>query len=236
MGITRGNHVQPSATCWYTIWATRIYYNQWCGAGRCHSRDLACSSFYWIGNHPWAFRSQRHPSSSWKSPGKLRPSRCYWCTCKVLRSLLWNNRKWTHISHRWAGIIKRRVYKVRGSNALWHQDGNEKLRHWGFWVHGCVDGHSRLIIYLECCSNKRSQTVLDCFRRAIAIFGWPSRIRGDLGTENNGIEILMIEHWGAAHRAYLREGNVEFSAFTPCRKLKDTLDRSTNKFGSSVYG
>ncbi|KAK0241038.1 hypothetical protein EDD85DRAFT_726852, partial [Armillaria nabsnona] len=24
-------------------------------------------------------------------------------------------------------------------NALWHQDGNEKLHHWGFWVHGCVD-------------------------------------------------------------------------------------------------
>ncbi|PBK91229.1 hypothetical protein ARMGADRAFT_883414, partial [Armillaria gallica] len=45
------------------------------------------------------------------------------------------------VSQRWAGIIKRRVYKVRGSNALWHQDGNEKLRHWGFWVHGCVDGH-----------------------------------------------------------------------------------------------
>ncbi|KAJ6550743.1 hypothetical protein B0H10DRAFT_1648708, partial [Mycena sp. CBHHK59/15] len=42
---------------------------------------------------------------------------------------------------RWSGIIKRRIYKVRGANALWHQDGNEKLRPWGFWVHGCIDGH-----------------------------------------------------------------------------------------------
>ncbi|KAK7034298.1 Integrase catalytic domain-containing protein [Favolaschia claudopus] len=33
---------------------------------------------------------------------------------------------------RWHGVIKRRVYKVRGANALWHMDGNEKLRPLGF--------------------------------------------------------------------------------------------------------
>ncbi|KAF8992864.1 hypothetical protein BDZ89DRAFT_900677, partial [Hymenopellis radicata] len=42
---------------------------------------------------------------------------------------------------RWRKVTKRRVYKVRGANALWHQDGHEKLKFWGFWVHGCVDGH-----------------------------------------------------------------------------------------------
>jgi hypothetical protein len=105
---------------------------------------------------------------------------------------------------RWGGIIKRRIYKVRGSNALWHQDGNEKLKHWGFWVHGCIDGHSRLIIYLECTSNKEARTVTFFFLRAVAVFGWPSRVRGDYGTENNGIEVQMIAHWGEAHRAYLR--------------------------------
>jgi hypothetical protein len=26
-----------------------------------------------------------------------------------------------------AGIIKRRVYRVRGANALWHIDGNENV-------------------------------------------------------------------------------------------------------------
>ncbi|KAJ7669798.1 hypothetical protein B0H17DRAFT_853500, partial [Mycena rosella] len=45
------------------------------------------------------------------------------------------------LNFRWSGIIKRRVYRVRGANALWHNDGNEKLRSWGFWVHGCIDGH-----------------------------------------------------------------------------------------------
>ncbi|KAF7371591.1 Integrase catalytic domain-containing protein [Mycena venus] len=108
------------------------------------------------------------------------------------------------LSHPWAGIIKRRVYKVRGSNALWHHDGNEKLRPWGFYVHGCIDGHSRLIIYLACRSNKRKATVAELFQAAVAIFGWPSRMRGDFGTENNEVERLMIAFWGIPHRAYLR--------------------------------
>jgi hypothetical protein len=96
------------------------------------------------------------------------------------------------------------VYKVRGANALWHNDGNEKLRPWGFYVHGCVDGHSQMIIYLECSSNKRASTLRAMFEQAINMFGWPSRGRGDFGTENNWIERMLIEHWGHAHRAYLR--------------------------------
>ncbi|KAF7326242.1 Integrase catalytic domain-containing protein [Mycena kentingensis (nom. inval.)] len=105
---------------------------------------------------------------------------------------------------RWAGNLKRRVYKVRGSNALWHHDGNEKLRRWGFYVHGCVDGYSRFIVYLAVASNKRKATVAELFKGAVTRMGWPSRVRGDYGTENNEVERLIIAHWGAAHKAYLR--------------------------------
>ncbi|KAJ3757240.1 hypothetical protein EV360DRAFT_71318, partial [Lentinula raphanica] len=82
---------------------------------------------------------------------------------------------------RWGRLMKRRVYKVRGANALWHQDGNEKLRPWGFWVHGC---------------------------NAVGTFGWPSRVRGDFGKENNGIEVVMVRHWGEEHRAYIRGSTI----------------------------
>lgn len=105
---------------------------------------------------------------------------------------------------RWGNVIKRRVYRVRGSNALWHMDGNEKLRPWGFYVHGCVDGHSRLIIYLACVNNKRSSTVEAIYMAGVERYGWPSRGRGDFGKENNGAERRMIARWGVAHRAYLR--------------------------------
>ncbi|KAK7016624.1 hypothetical protein R3P38DRAFT_3567192 [Favolaschia claudopus] len=79
-------------------------------------------------------------------------------------------------------------------------DGNEKLRPWGFYVHGCVDGHSRLIVYLVCCNNKRSATVEALWMAAVAKFGWPSRGRGDFGKENNGVERRMIQHWGDEER------------------------------------
>lgn len=104
----------------------------------------------------------------------------------------------------WAGLLRRRVYQVRGSNALWHMDGNEKLRMWGFYVHGCVDGHSRLIVYMQCRSNKTAATVEACFRTAVQEYGWPSRVRGDYGTENNSVEDRMIQHWGEEHNAFLR--------------------------------
>ncbi|KAG9041672.1 hypothetical protein FS837_011900 [Tulasnella sp. UAMH 9824] len=109
----------------------------------------------------------------------------------------------------WAGIIKRRIYKVRGANALWHHDGNEKLRPWGFYVHGCVDGFSCLVIYLVCCNNKRAATVEGMFLEGVNIFGWPSRVRGDYGKENNGVERRMHEHWGRAHNAYLRGRSIQ---------------------------
>ncbi|KAF5339993.1 hypothetical protein D9611_012376 [Ephemerocybe angulata] len=112
------------------------------------------------------------------------------------------------VALRFRGATKRRVYRVRGSNALWHQDGNEKLKPWGFIVHGCVDGYSRMIIYLVCSNNKRSKTVGACFMTAVSQFGWPSRVRGDYGTENNEIERKMVEKWGIAHRAYLRGRSV----------------------------
>ncbi|EFI28269.1 hypothetical protein CC1G_14293 [Coprinopsis cinerea okayama7 len=105
---------------------------------------------------------------------------------------------------RWNGMNRRRVYRVRGSNALWHHDGNEKLKPWGFYVHGCVDGYSRLFIYLVCSNNKRSATVAACFMEAVSRYGWPSRMRGDFGTENNEVERRMNARWGALHRAYLR--------------------------------
>ncbi|KAJ7800870.1 hypothetical protein B0H14DRAFT_3784634 [Mycena olivaceomarginata] len=76
----------------------------------------------------------------------------------------------------------------------------EKLRLWGFYVHGCIDGHSRLIIYLACRANKLQATVAE-FLAAVAKF---SRGRGNFETENNEVERPLIAHWGVLHRAYLR--------------------------------
>ena len=43
---------------------------------------------------------------------------------------------------RWASLIRRRKYKVPGPNSLWHCDGHHSLLHWGFVIHGGIDGFS----------------------------------------------------------------------------------------------
>ena len=61
---------------------------------------------------------------------------------------------------RWAVVITRRVYSVPWPNSLWHIDGHHSLIRWGFVIHGCIDGFSRIITFLRCSTNNRSDTVM----------------------------------------------------------------------------
>jgi len=59
--------------------------------------------------------------------------------------------------------VKRRQYNVTIPNHLWHIDSNHKLIQWRFVFHACIDGYSRAIIYLKCCTNNCANTVLQFF-------------------------------------------------------------------------
>ena len=43
----------------------------------------------------------------------------------------------------------RRRYGTGGPSSMWHVDGNDKLIGFGFYIHGCVDGYSRKVIWLK---------------------------------------------------------------------------------------
>ncbi len=45
--------------------------------------------------------------------------------------------------------LRRRIYTASGPNSIWHIDGWDKLKTFGFSVHGCIDGYSRRILWLE---------------------------------------------------------------------------------------
>ena len=45
--------------------------------------------------------------------------------------------------------LRRRQYRNPGPNHAWHMDGYDKLKPDGFPIHGCIDGYSRRILWLE---------------------------------------------------------------------------------------
>ena len=82
--------------------------------------------------------------------------------------------------------LQRRLYKARGPNHLWHLDGYDKLKPFGFCIHGCIDGYSRRIMWLEVGTTNNDPRVIakyyiDCVRQ---VGGTPSIVRADRGTEN----------------------------------------------------
>ena len=64
--------------------------------------------------------------------------------------------------------LKRREYLNPGSNYWWHADGYDKLKPYGFPVHGCIDGFSRRILWLKLTkSNNDPRIIGDFFLNAI---------------------------------------------------------------------
>ena len=82
--------------------------------------------------------------------------------------------------------LKRREYLNPGTNYCWHADGYDKLKPYGFPVHGCIDGFSRRILWLKVTkSNNDPRIIGDFFLNAtLERDGCPTLIRTDRGTEN----------------------------------------------------
>ena len=104
---------------------------------------------------------------------------------------------------RWNQVLYRRKYSVPGPNALWHIDGHHKLIHWRLVVHACIDGYSRLMIYLHCANNNLASTVLDLFKGGARRYGIPSRTRSDHGLENVEVVRFMVEERGPGRGSML---------------------------------
>lgn len=87
---------------------------------------------------------------------------------------------------RQARKLRRRLYRNPGPNYAWHIDGYDKLKPWGFPIHGCIDGFSRKIMWLRVTrSNKSPDRIASMYLNAVTeTDGCPMELVTDLGTEN----------------------------------------------------
>lgn len=70
--------------------------------------------------------------------------------------------------------LRRRVYSSKGPNFCWHMDvdGNDKILPYGFAIHGCIDGFSRKVLWLEVCTtNKDSSVIAGYYLKAVKKYG-----------------------------------------------------------------
>ena len=89
--------------------------------------------------------------------------------------------------------LRRRNYSTKGPNYLWQRDGWDKLKPFGFCVHGAIDGYSRKILWLEVCNlNNDHGIVTKYYLDYVRQVGGTSRIiRGDRGTENANVALIQ---------------------------------------------
>ena len=72
-----------------------------------------------------------------------------------------------------------------------------------FVIHGCIDGKPRKIVYLNCSTNNKAETVHNLFLISVEHHGWPSRIRVDYGVENTLVCDEMVTKRGPVRGSYI---------------------------------
>ena len=89
--------------------------------------------------------------------------------------------------------LKRRRYHNPGPNYSWHCDGYDKLKPYGFPIHGCIDGWSRKILWLYVTrSNNQPNNVAAYYLDAVEEYGGcPVDLVTDLGTENGTMAAIQ---------------------------------------------
>ena len=88
--------------------------------------------------------------------------------------------------NRKARKLKRRIYSSSGHNFVWHADGYDKLKPFGFPVHGCIDGFYSKVIWLQRCRSNNGHIVpAHYYLNALTTHKLcPNALRTDCGTEN----------------------------------------------------
>lgn len=67
------------------------------------------------------------------------------------------------VKERSRNVIKRRIYQTQGPNDVHHIDGNDKLKKWGFCIHGAIDEFNRKLLCLKVATTNNDPLVIGNF-------------------------------------------------------------------------
>lgn len=98
------------------------------------------------------------------------------------------------LANRFGNKLRRRQYISPGPNFIWHLDGYDKLKQFGFAIHGCIDGFSRRVLWLEVgTTNNDPAVTAHYFLKTVKKLKFlPTLIRSDKGSENGLIGELQV--------------------------------------------
>ena len=128
-------------------------------------------------------------------PGSMRGYRGIWLTLKTSYGITVSRDRVMELlreidpegtERRKARRLRRRVYKSAGPNDVWHADGYDKLKPYGFPIHGAVDGFSRRILWLNVTRSNNNPIVHGYFyiKTVQKFLQCPRLLRTYCGTEN----------------------------------------------------
>ena len=118
--------------------------------------------------------------------------------------------------------LRRRTYNAKGPNYLWHIDGYDKLKPFGFCIHGAIDGFSRRILWLEVASSNNDPKIIgqyytDYVRR---IGGTARIIRADRGTENVDVAAMQRFFRQSSHDDFAGEKSFMYRRSTSNQRIE----------------
>ena len=97
--------------------------------------------------------------------------------------------------------LRRRKYVSEGSNSCWHADGYDKLKPYGFPIHGCIDGYSSRILWLKVTkSNLHAKVPAAYYVDTMKESGiCPKLLETDCRTENVLMAAIQIRLQASVH-------------------------------------
>ena len=114
------------------------------------------------------------------------------CCCEDVRKMVCDKDP-EGVQLRKQRCLRCRKYSSPGPNFVWQIDGHDKLKLYGFSIHGGIDGFSRHVLWLEVStSNKMPEIIAKYYLDAVKRNGLPVNVKADDGTEHSLVQPIHL--------------------------------------------